>query len=85
MEKIFLLTIGIALLFFAIKIIEMKYFDKAHKPMKIIVRDTLYVAGAAFLPLLLFFQFDVNLNEFLQFVDEKPLKPAEVFTDEPGF
>lgn len=85
MEKIFLLTIGIALLFFVIKIVEMKYFDKVHKPMKIIVRDTLYVAGAAFLPLLLFFQFDVNLNEFFQFVEDKPDKPAEVFTDEPGF
>lgn len=85
MEKIFLLTIGIALLFFIIKMVEMKYFDKVQKPMKIIVRDTLYVAGAAFLPLLLFFQFDVKLNEFFQFVEDKPNKPAEVFTDEPGF
>mgnify|MGYP001238751899 CR=1 FL=1 len=83
MEKIFLLAIAISTLFLLAKIVEMRYFDK-QKPLKMVIRDTVIVLGCAFLPLLVFFQFDVKFNEIFQF-GEAPTGPSQIFTDDPGF
>lgn len=83
MEKIFLLSIAISALFLVSKIVEMRYFDK-QKPLKLVIRDTLIVLACSFLPLLVFFQFDVKFNEIFQMGDE-PTGPSQIFTDDPGF
>ncbi len=86
MEKVLILSVLIGGLFLLIKTVEMKYFDKQAKPLKLIVRDTLIVLGCAFLPLLLFFQFDTKIAELLQMGDgEASSGPSQIFTDEPGF
>lgn len=84
MEKVFILAIAISILYFIIKIVEMKYIDKQNKPMKLIVRDTFMVFGCSFVPLLLFFQFDEKIQEIFQ-LGEPTDVPSQIFTDEPGF
>tara|TARA_B100000941_G_C28411416_1_gene503674 strand:- start:138 stop:392 length:255 start_codon:yes stop_codon:yes gene_type:complete len=84
MEKVLLLTLAISILFFVCKLVEMKYIEKQQKPLKFIIRDTIIVCGCTFLPLLMFFQFDVKLNEIFQ-LGETPNIPTQVFSDEPGF
>ena len=54
------------------------------KPLKFIIRDSMFVFLCSFLPLLMFFQFDTQLNEFFKF-GEDINQPSQIFTDEPGF
>ena len=84
MEKILFLSVSITVLFFIAKIAEMKYIEKEMKPLKFIIRDSMFVFLCSFLPLLMFFQFDSQLNEFFKF-GEDINQPSQIFTDEPGF
>jgi len=84
MEKILILSLTISFFFFAAKIFEMKYIEKKQKPLKLIIRDTFYVFVCAFLPLILFFQFDETITEIFRFGEPKEVV-SQVFTDEPGF
>lgn len=84
MEKVLILSVVISVLFFIYKIFEMKYIDKEDKPLKLIVRDTIVSFTCTFIVLLLFFQFDGNINEIFN-MGEKKVGPPQVFTGEPGF
>lgn len=84
MEKIFFLAFIISVVYFIFKAVEMKYFDKSPKPLKLIVRDTIIVFVCSFVPILMFFQFDGKMMEIFQ-MGEEIEGPAEVFTGEPGF
>tara|TARA_B100000925_G_C22009982_1_gene475776 strand:+ start:2283 stop:2537 length:255 start_codon:yes stop_codon:yes gene_type:complete len=84
MEKIFFLSFIISVVFFIIKAVEMKYFDKQPKPLKLIVRDTIVVFVCSFIPILMYFQFDGKMSEIFQ-MGEEVVGPTEVFTGEPEF
>ena len=85
MEKVFILSVVISVLFFIYKIFEMKYIEKKDKPLKLIVRDTIVVFTCTFIPVLLFFQYDGKLGEIFNMGSESAATPPQVFTGEPGF
>lgn len=89
MEKVLFLAISITLLFFVLKIIEMKYLDKEVKPFKLIFRDTIIVFVSCIASSFVYFYFDKHINDFFHIITATPVLSSEtnipVFTDEPGF
>jgi hypothetical protein len=84
MEKALLLTIAVSILFFLIKLVEMKYIDKETKPVKTLIRDTLIVAASTFVPVYLFFNSGGSLSNLLG-TGDIAIAPTQIFTDTPGF
>jgi hypothetical protein len=88
MEKVILISILITFLFCLFKFIEMKYLDKDFKPLKIFVRDSIYVLISSFVATFFYYQMDGKITDFLNVLtDTKTLNTGttEIFTDEPGF
>ena len=88
MESVFLAAFLITFLFCIIKVIEMKYFEKKWKPLKVIIRDAVIVYGCSIVSLFVFFYTKGSITDFLNVVtDNKTLNVAttQIFTDEPGF
>jgi hypothetical protein len=88
MEKVILISIVITFLFCLFKFIEMKYLDKDFKPLKIFVRDSIYVLISSFVATFFYYQMDGKITDFLNVLtDTKTLNTGttEIFTDEPGF
>jgi hypothetical protein len=84
-----LVPIAIAFVFLIIKVVEMKYVTKELKPIKFIIRDTLFVGVAAMGVILVHDHFQSPIQEFIEVVTNTkpsaPLSHPEVFTDMPGF
>ena len=88
MDNIFVISTILAVLFFAIKFIEMKYLDKEDKPLKFMVRDTIIVFCCGLLSTFGYFYLETYINDFFNIVTEtKTLNTnaTQIFTDEPGF
>jgi len=88
MEKVFLISIFITFLFCLLKFIEMKYLDKDYKPLKIFVRDSIYVFICSFVSTFVYFYMDGTINDFLNVLtNTKTMNTGvtQIFTDEPGF
>ena len=88
MEKEIIVSILVSILFFVLKMIEMKYLEKDMKPLKIIIRDTVLVFVSTFTTIFLYFHFERYINEFFCVVtDTKQLSShsTQIFTDEPCF
>jgi len=88
MEKLFVLSGIITLLFSIAKIVEMKYVEKKWTPVKYVIRDAMMVFIAAFVGLFGFLQMNGTLNDFMNVITENKslnLKATQIFTDEPGF
>jgi predicted small integral membrane protein len=89
MENTIILTVAISVLFIIGKIIEMKYIENEMLPMKLLVRETMMVAGCAFGVLYLFFEYKGKMSEWFGMSvlgsAMDMLKPPEIFTDNPGF
>jgi len=88
MEKAFVISTLITFLFCLFKFIEMKYLDKDFKPLKIIVRDAIYVFICSLCATFIYFTMDGNICDFLNVLtDTKTLNTGatQIFTDEPGF
>tara|TARA_Y200000002_G_scaffold24269_2_gene18332 strand:- start:1070 stop:1336 length:267 start_codon:yes stop_codon:yes gene_type:complete len=88
MEKLLLIAGFISLVYFIIKILEMKYIDKEFKPLKNVIRDTVYVFISGFICLFVFFSFNGSINNFMDVITNtknNDLKQTEVFTGEPEF
>ena len=89
MEQVFILAISITLLFFVLKIIEMKYLDKEVKPFKLIFRDTIIVFVSSIASSFVYFYFNKQINDFFHIITATQILSTEantpVFTDEPGF
>jgi hypothetical protein len=81
MENIFLLSGIIAVVFFVIKFIEMRFVEKEAKPLKILFRDTLIVYISAI------FGFFLNsqLKPIIQNGGVVSSANPAVFTDNPSF
>jgi len=90
MDKIFIIACLLTILFVIFKFLEMKYIEKEYKPLKLVVRDAVFVFLAGFSSMYLIFYFDNNITEFYNIltgnktVITNPMN-TQVFTDEPGF
>lgn len=88
MEKVFLISIIITFVFCLFKFIEMKYLDKDFKPLKIFVRDSIYVFISSLVSTLFYFHMDGSISDFFNVLtDTRTLNTGatQIFTDEPGF
>lgn len=88
MEKLLVISAFIALIFFILKMLEMKYIDKEMKPFKNIIRDSVFVFVASLGCLFVFLNFNGSINDFMSILTADKggnLKATEIFTDEPGF
>ena len=81
MENIFILSGIIAVVFFIIKFIEMRFIEKEAKPLKILFRDTLIVYFSAVLGFLL----NSQLKPIIQNGGVVNSVNPAVFTDNPTF
>jgi O-antigen/teichoic acid export membrane protein len=77
MESIFVISAVISILFFIAKFIEMRFIEKENKPMKYLIRDSLWVYISSVLSFFLLQQ----LNPILHSSAEN----TPVFTDNPEF
>lgn len=88
MEKVFVISILVTVLFCIVKFIEMKYLDKETKPLKVVVRDAIIVFVSSIAATFSFFHLEHSINDFLNIITEtKTLNTnaTQIFTDEPGF
>lgn len=88
MEKLLVISVIIAILFFIIKILEMKYIEKEWKPLKNVIRDTIFVFMASLGSLFVFLNMNGTINDLMGVLTADKggnLKATEIFTDEPGF
>ena len=54
MEKLLVIALIITVIFFVIKVLEMKYLSKEMKPLKYTIRDTFFVFISSFAVYLVF-------------------------------
>lgn len=88
MEKSFIISIIITILFCVFKMLEMKFIEKEMKPLKLIIRDAIIVLLCSFISSFFVLNMDKNISEFFNIVtDSKTINPSttEIFTDLPGF
>jgi len=88
MEKAFILSLVITVVYFVSKLIDMKYISKEWKPMRTVMRESLFVLVSSILSVVVFFITNGKMSDFFDILTEsKTLKPSatEVFTGEPGF
>ena len=88
MEKAFILSLFITTVFFASKLIDMKYISKEWKPIRGVMRESLVVFVSSMISVVVFFLTNGRIGDFFDILTEsKTLKPSatEVFTGEPGF
>jgi hypothetical protein len=88
MEKVFIISIFVTLLFCVVKFLEMKFVDKEIKPLKYVVRDSLIVLLCTSVATTVVFNMNNSISEFFNVVtDSKTINPSstEIFTDAPGF
>jgi hypothetical protein len=88
MEKVLLLAFIICFLFFLVKLAESQYIEKKQKPLKILIRDSVFAFGCSFITLLVYFQFDEKIGNIFEqdaTAAASSMKASNIFTDEPGF
>jgi hypothetical protein len=88
MEKAFILSLFITGVYFVSKLIDMKYISKEWKPMKTVIRESVFVLVSSILSVVIFFLTNGKMSDFFDILTEsKTLKPSatEIFTGEPGF
>ena len=89
MQKVFLISFFITLIYSVGKFLEAKYIEKSFPPLRVIVRDAFVVLVSSMLCLFLFFQFEKNIYDFFNIVTDNKNKiianKVDVFVDDPGF
>ena len=88
MEKLLVIALIITVIFFIIKVLEMKYLSKEMKPLKYTIRDSFFVFISSFAGLFGFLSMNGSINDFMNIVTSNKstnLKATQIFTDEPGF
>lgn len=88
MEKLFIISILISVVYAIVVIVEGKFIQKKMKPTKEIIREGFFVFLSALLSLFLFFKMSGTLTEFFNIITDtktENVKSTEVFTGEPGF
>ena len=88
MEKLFIISILICIVYAIVTIIEGKFVQKKLKPTKEIIREGFFVFISSLVSLFLFFKMSGTLTEFFNIITDTKtdtVKATEVFTGEPGF
>ena len=88
MEKLFIISILICIVYAIVTIIEGKFVQKKMKPTKEIIREGFFVFISSIVSLFLFFKMSGTLTEFFNIITDTKtdtVKATEVFTGEPGF
>lgn len=88
MEKLFIISILISIVYAIVTIIEGKFVQKKLKPTKEIIREGFFVFISSIVSLFLFFKMSGTLTEFFNIITDTKtdtVKATEVFTGEPGF
>tara|TARA_B100001057_G_C22848043_1_gene949833 strand:- start:14 stop:280 length:267 start_codon:yes stop_codon:yes gene_type:complete len=88
MEKLLIISAFMAAIYFLLKMLEMKFIDKEFKPLKYVIRDTVYVFISGLLCLFIFLNLNGSINNFMDVVTNSKsssLKATQVFTGEPEF
>jgi hypothetical protein len=81
MENIFIIAGIIAFIFLIIKFIEMRFIDKEAKPLKLLVRDALFV----FISVIFGYFIIEQLKPIIHQGGANSNLTTAVFTDNPGF
>lgn len=81
MENIFILAGVIAFVFLIVKFIEMRFVEKEAKPLKLLMRDALFVYISVIFGYFLLEQ----LKPVIQHGGASVSSTPTVFTDNPGF
>lgn len=81
MNNIFTVAGIISVIFLIVKFIEMRFVDKESKPLKLLVRDTLFVFFSVISGHFIIEQ----LKPIMQEGGENSITNPAVFTDNPGF
>ena len=88
MEKLFLLSILISIVYAIVVIAEGKFVQKKLKPTKEIIIEGFFVFISSIVSLFLFFKMSGTLTDFFNVITDTKtdnLKATEVFTGDPGF
>ena len=81
MKGIFIIASVIAITYFIIKFIEMRFIEKETKPLKMLIRDSLLVYFSVFVANFVIDQ----VNPLISGGGNKSTNITPVFTDNPGF
>ena len=83
-DNLFMIAASVAIVFFLIKFIEMRFINEELKPLKIMIRDTLIVYVSSVFGLYVIQQFkDISIPEAVGIPPE--VKVPIAFVDPPGF
>lgn len=88
MEKLFVISILISIVYAIVTVVESKFIQKKIKPTKEIIREVFFVFISSLVSLFLFFKMSGTLTEFFNIITDtktEVVKTTEVFTGEPGF
>jgi|TARA_B100000927_G_C16468532_1_gene470613 hypothetical protein len=88
MEKLFVISILISIVYAIVTVVESKFIQKKIKPTKEIIREGFFVFISSLVSLFLFFKMSGTLTEFFNIITDtktEVVKTTEVFTGEPGF
>tara|TARA_B100000282_G_scaffold256170_1_gene202460 strand:+ start:418 stop:684 length:267 start_codon:yes stop_codon:yes gene_type:complete len=88
MEKLFIISILISIVYAIVTVVEGKFIQKKLKPTKEIIREGFFVFISSIVSLFLFFKMSGTLTEFFNIITDTKtdtVKATEVFTGEPGF
>jgi hypothetical protein len=88
MEKLFLISLLISIVYGIVVLMEGKFVQKKLKPTKEIIREGFFVFLSSLVSLFLFFKMSGTLTEFFNIITDtkvENVKNTEVFTGEPGF
>jgi hypothetical protein len=85
----FIVPFAIAIFYILIKILEIKFIEKESKPLKLIIRDTIFVFISSLFVVTVYDNYKTPIQEFMDVLTNTktsiPLTHPEVFTDLPGF
>ena len=88
MEKLFIISILISIVYAIVTVVEGKFIQKKLKPTKEIIREGFFVFISSIVSLFLFFKMSGTLTEFFNIITDTKtdtVKATEVFTGDPGF
>ena len=78
MDSIFIIAAVVSFVFLIFKFIEMRFIDKDSKPLKLLIKDSLFVYFSVLLG-----SFILDQVKPLRISDE--IRPPQVFTGNPEF
>jgi hypothetical protein len=88
MEKAFVLSLAICVIYFLLKYAEMRYLEKKVRPLRESVRDVIMVFMSAFVCSFGFIHYRNKIDDFVAVITNTNILKAEntqVFTGLPGF